>query len=247
MTILYRTAKVISAKISEMCVWGQTAKFNSRQISDYIRYKLDCLLHVDHFSIKLPNLLLSQTSCRCFTLVLFAQLALASPNLLPSQFITVVLNHMNSFLSKTQPEVIKTYEQEHEYIWATLLPYVKLFYLPNECSKKEAGSYNQQMQELRQTSERVILFFLHSKMSQEYCHEILANEGLVDYVTLMPWHVSSGSRSLAEGVISELSCHMKLQPPRLCSIVQAKLARMHFGLECVVASDSPVELIRSVH
>ena len=176
--------------------------------------------------------------------MLFSQLALASPHLLPSQFITIVLDHMNSFLSKTQPGVIKTYEQEQECVWATLLPYIKLFYLP-ECSKRESLSSTQQMKELRQTSERVILFFLHSKMSREYSHEILAKEGLVDYITSLPWHVSPESISLAEGVVSELSCHVKLQPPRLCSIVQAKLARMHFGLERVVASDSPVDLIRS--
>lgn len=212
----------------------------------------------------------------------FAQLALASPHLMPSQFIDIVLEHMNEFLTKTQPEVIKTYEQDHECVWATLLPYVKLFYLPENSmavlnqdsmtlsgqemeephwitgkaivsSQKVDGSSTnqkvlwnneQKMEKLQQTSERIILFFLHSKMSRQYSCDILTKEGLVDYISALPWHVSAESRVLAKTVVSELSGHLKLQPPKLCSIVQAKLARMCFGLGRIVASDSPVDLIR---
>ena len=175
--------------------------------------------------------------------MVFAQLALASPHLLPSQFIDTVLNLMKKFLSETLPDVIRIYEQEQECVWATLLPYVKLFYLPQS---QNLGS-DQKMQELRCSSECMVLFFLHSRMNRQYSCDILVKEGLVDYVTALPWHVSVESKASAESVVSELGGHMRLQPPRLCSIVQAKLAKMHFGLERVVTSDSPVDLIRSVY
>lgn len=178
--------------------------------------------------------------------MLFAQIALTSPDLLPSQFIHMVLDNMNKFLSETQPEVIKTYEQEQDCLWATLLPYIKLFYVAESSQNSQDKPFCEEMEELRRTSEKMILFFLHSKMSRKYCLVILIKEGLVDYVTALPWHVSVKSRLLAETVVSELSYHMKLQPPSLCSIVQAKLARMHFGLERVVTCDSPVDLIRSI-
>lgn len=208
----------------------------------------------------------------------FAQLALVSPHLIPSQFMDIVLEHMNEFLVETQPETIKTYEQDHECVWATLLPYVKLFYLPensmavfsddsvsnqkmdephrttrkavvssqtvcdNSSNEKPIG---QKMEELQQTSEMIILFFLHSKMSRQYSCDILIKEGLVDYITALPWHVSAESKALAKTVVSELSGHLtQLQPPKLCSIVQAKLAKMCFGLGRIVASNSPVDLIR---
>ena len=160
---------------------------------------------------------------------------------MPSQFIDTVLSQMNKFLSETRPDVIRIYEQEQECVWATLLPYVKLFYLPPH------PGMDQQMRDLRHSSERMVLFFLHSKMNRQYSCDILIKEGLVDYVTALPWHVSVESRASAESVVLELGGHMTLQPPRLCSIVQAKLAKMHFGLERVVASDSPVDLIRSVY
>ena len=178
---------------------------------------------------------------------MFAQLALASPHLLLSQFIDSVLDLMNRFLSETRPEVIRIYEQEQECVWATLLPYVKLFYIPHPLQNLEAVVSDRKIQKLQCSSERMVLFFLHSKMSRQYSCEILVKEGLVDYVTALPWHVSVESKESAESVVSELGCHMKLEPPRLCSIVQAKLAKMHFGLERVVASDSPVGLIRSVY
>ena len=160
---------------------------------------------------------------------------------MPSQFIDTVLSQMNKFLSETRPDVIRIYEQEQECVWATLLPYVKLFYLPPHLGM------DQQMRDLQCSSERMVLFFLHSKMSRQYSCDILIKEGLVDYVTALPWHVSVESRASAESVVLELGGHMTLQPPRLCSIVQAKLAKMHFGLERVVASDSSVDLIRSLY
>ena len=167
---------------------------------------------------------------------------------MPSQFIDTVLNQMNKFLSETQPDVIRIYEQEQECVWATLLPYIKLFYLPQPQNPGMIVSdHDWQMQELQRSSECMILFFLHSKMNRQYSCDILIKEGLVDYVTALPWHVSVESKESAESVVSELGGHMRLQPPRLCSIVQAKLAKMHFGLESVVTSDSPVDLIRSVY
>ena len=177
---------------------------------------------------------------------MFAQLALASPQLFPAQFVETVTEDMNRFLSETYPEVIRTYEEEKECVWATLLPYIKLFYVPPSL-RKDSDSSCPHFRELVQASERMILFFLHSKMSRRYSHDILVKEGLVDYVVSLPWHTSAGSRSMADAVVAELHSHVKLQPPKLCSIVQAKLARLHFGLEKVVACHSPVDLIRSLN
>ena len=164
-------------------------------------------------------------------------------HLVPYHHVDVILSHMTQFLTENQPDVIRTYEEEQDCVWATLLPYIKLFYLPQCPDLKMVPS----QQELRQASERIILFFLHSKMSRQYSCDILIKEGLVDYITVLPWHVSEESRDRAGALVSELSGHMRLQPPKLCSIVQAKLAKMYFGLEEVVASDSPVDFIRNIH
>ena len=136
--------------------------------------------------------------------------------------------------------MIRTYEEEQSCVLATLLPYIKLFYMSQCPDLKIVPS----QQELHWASEQIILSFLHSKMSRQYSCDILIKEGLVDYITALPWHVSEESRDRAGALVSELSGHMRL---KLCSIVQAKLAKMHFGLEEVVASDSPVDLIRNIY
>ena len=178
---------------------------------------------------------------------MFAQLALVSPHLVPSHFIRTIKRDMSRFVfaNTLSPEAIGVYEDRNGFAWATLLPYVTLLYLPQHSGQHSVSSC-QQLRELTQASEKIILFFLHSKMSREYAHDILVKEGLMDYVTALPWHVSKESRTLAKSVVSELHSHVRLQPPKLCSIVQAKLARLHFGLERVVSCHSPVDLIRSL-
>ena len=89
----------------------------------------------------------------------------------------------------------------------------------------------------------MVLFFLHTKVSRE-CHcKLLTEEGLVDFVTCLPWHVDTTSREKAKEMVFELSGHLRLQPPKLSNLARAALAKMHFGLEKVV-SVSSMELAR---
>ena len=186
------------------------------------------------------------TLCRCTILVEFAQLVLVSAHLVPSQFVDTILSHMSRFLSETQPEVITKYDEEQMCVWSTLLPYVKLFYLPEHCTRA-AVSQSHSTLRLRHTSTNMMLFFLHSKVGRDSTCEILIKEGLLDYVTALPWYVDSESQERARALVYELGSHVRLQPPRLCSIAQAKLARLYFGLEEVVKFCSPVDLIRRIH
>ena len=67
----------------------------------------------------------------------------------------------------------------------------------------------------------------------------------MDFITILPWYTSceSSSRSKVEALAFELNKHVPLQPPKLSSIAKGTLARMYFGLERVVNSHSPMELI----
>lgn len=90
------------------------------------------------------------------------------------------------------------------------------------------------------------LFFLHTKIARE-CHcKVLLEEGLVDFVTCLPWHMAAASQERAGQVVWELNSHLKLQPPRLFNLAGAVLAREHFGLEKVVRLHSPMELAREI-
>ena len=172
-----------------------------------------------------------------------------SPHLIPPLFVDVILNNMNHFLSETHPSTITKYDEEQCCIWSTLLPYVKLFYLPDHQLHHTAAILNSHpnFRALLCASVNISLFFLHSKVGRDYTCEILVKEGLLDYVIALPWYVDPEFQEQAKALVYELGSHVQLQPPRLCSIAQAKLTKMYFGLEKVVQFYSPVDLIRSVH
>lgn len=187
-------------------------------------------------------------ACRCTILVEFAQLILVSPHLIPPRFINIILSSMNQFLSETHPSMITKYDEEQFCVWSTLLPYVKLFYLPACQLHRTATILNSypNFRSLHHASVNMSLFFLHSKVGRKYTCEILIKEGLLDYVIALPWYVDPEFQEQAKALVYELGSHVQLQPPRLCSIAQAKLAKMYFGLEKVVQFCSPVDLIRSI-
>ena len=266
--------------------------------------------------------------------MVFAQIAVMSSHLLPGRFVEPITECTRAFLSTATPSDIIDYEEDQVCVWATLLPYLKLFYLPEEnLSSHKNGSAgrletenhvavrqdvsvaeeadmpsserrchfqnlertescsmdNLQMEHedyesfsteqepsmtldnpLPQTSHsanhppernseattrlhslqrvclEMVLFFLRTKVARD-CHcKVLTEEGLVDFVTCLPWHVDTAFREKAKGIVSELGGHIKLQPPKLSSLARAVLARMHFGLKKVVTVDSPMELAREL-
>lgn len=189
-------------------------------------------------------------ACRCTILVEFAQLVLTSPHLIPPRFIDVILSNMNQFLSETHPSTITKYDEEQSCIWSTLLPYVKLFYQPDHQLLHRTAIISNSYPNFRallDASINMSLFFLHSKVGRKCTCDILVKEGLLDYVIALPWYVDPEFQERARALVYKLGSHVRLQPPRLCSIAQAKLAKIHFGLEKVVQFHSPVDLIRSIH
>lgn len=163
---------------------------------------------------------------------------------MPPEFVATIVAHMDQFLSEIHPSVVAKYEEDQKNAWSTLLPYIELFYLPCHCY---GMSDDPSFLKLRRASVNMILFFLHGKFGRDYICEILFKEGLLDYVIALPWYVEPEFEESARALVSELGSHVKLQPPSLCSIAKAKLAKMYFGLKkIIVKSCSMVDLIRSV-
>ena len=181
---------------------------------------------------------------RCFSLVVLAQLILVSPHQIPKYFLGTIHTYMEKFLASANIGDIVKYEEDQMCVWATLLPYLKLLYLPNTPGIFPDDASLSQLQLL---SLNTALFFLHSKIMRETHREVLMKEGLLDFVCCMPWHVPVGSRDQARALLCELGRHVRLQPPKLCNIAKAKLAKTHFGLEKVAKVSSVGEIFKSVY
>lgn len=62
---------------------------------------------------------------------------------------------------------------------------------------------------------------------------MLIREGMVNYITCLPWCLAQGSRAHLQAceLVSHLREDTQLQPPSLLNIAKAKLAFMHYGLK----------------
>lgn len=174
-------------------------------------------------------------SHRCFSVQWMAIVLLQSPFALSMKntaHLDMIRDHMTRFLADTKIEEIRKYESNRGTIWATLLPYVKQAYLPNAPTVFERRPL---LTELQVLSLKVILFFLHSKVSIPMYHTLLIKEDLLDFMVCLPWHTPPSCRPEAVALTSELcTCMPGIGPPRLCSLAKAQLAKLHLGLEQVL-------------
>ena len=208
--------------------------------------------------------------------MVFSQMLIVSPHVVPVKFIQPLGVRAQAFLSIAAPADIVDHEDDLVCVWTTLVPYVKLFYLPKErsslsdvsqdtsaeakasgCGGNDTGKFlvyktekseesSMETSDIRSLSLEMVLFFLLTKVARD-CHcKVLTEEGLVDFITCLPWHVDTAFREKAKEIVLELRGHIKLQPPKLSNLARAVLAKMHFGLEKVIAA-SPMELAREIY
>ena len=163
------------------------------------------------------------------TQLFLAQLILVSPSVVPSDFYDPVCAHMENFFQSTTYQTIMEREVKGDYVWSTFVPYVKLAYIP-DTPQPEA------VRKLQLLSLQTVIFSLQNMLGRENHRQVLKREGLVDYVTCMPFYVAETFKPRARELVQMLasSGDLQVQAPTLVNLVKAKLAKMCFGLEGVL-------------
>ena len=190
--------------------------------------------------------------------MLLALLATSSPHLLRQKQTLKVYNFVKGFLKRADYRVVREHEKKIGFVWSTVLPHVKLAYSPNRaCSSAthvhtltdRQSSDVETVRKLQELCVEAGIFSLQNMLSGAPAREILVEEGLVEYVTCLPWCTLPGSRAheRARDLVSALRHEMQLHPPRLGTLVRAKLAVWHFGLEKVLRTISVHELLAEVY
>lgn len=89
--------------------------------------------------------------------------------------------------------------------------------------------------ELEQQCIDVGLANLYIALTCKCQQQMLIREGIVDFITCLPWYLThdQGSRAYVQAyeLVSHLREDTQLQPPSLLNIAKAKLAFMHYGLK----------------
>ncbi len=129
-------------------------------------------------------------------------------------------------------------------VWGTFLPYIQYLYDPTDVP---ISTNDEQLlcliSELSDISVKVLLHALHNALGRESHVKILIEEGLMDYLVALMWHVSGSSRVLLRECLKDISKVTVIKPPSLCSLAKAKLARDSLGLKRVMDMTSVSDLL----
>lgn len=147
----------------------------------------------------------------------------------------------------TTQELIEAELKEH-YIWETFVPYVRLFYQPPIPTSSTSPILSMlDFAALRRDCLRINLMALQNMLSRENHRAILKRQGLLDYITCLPWHLSGdlveSGRELVR--LFQFDSQIYLQPPSLSNMAKAVVAKNYCGLECVL-KESVIELYQNI-
>ena len=189
---------------------------------------------------------------RSFATLLFALMITWSMELITPSLLPMLQDFIKLFFKTADHQMIRQQEAKCGFVWPTIFPFVNLSYFPYlnpkyipSCSSSDE---HQTIRQLQLLCIEAGVFSLQNMLSGSQAREILIKEELVDYVVCMPWYIPPGSRAQtrAHELVSCLHQTMQLQPPRLVTMVRAKLAALHFGLEKVLRTTSVHALLAEV-
>ena len=175
-------------------------------------------------------------SCRCYTAVVLSQMICGSTSLLqtfPFKTLKIMVSLMDIVCSY-DPEEIRTYEINQGFVWGTFLPYLTFLYTPDpdvyitSCGAESSPSL---IVKLRHQACNVLLLCLQNTLGRQNHVDTLVEEDLLDFLVAMIWNISPESQEIAKKVYKEVAKFQQIQPPSLCSLAKAKLAKTKWGLK----------------
>ena len=139
---------------------------------------------------------------------------------------------LNKFVQDVQPLEIAEFDY---FLETTLLPFVKQVYRPYSGS----DVYSEALQ--------TIIIALHIMLAREVHRDVLIREGMMDYITCMPWYTTGAAEQRARALVRmvQQAPDVDLQPPSLLNMAKACVAKNYCGLQTVVHLSVP-EILQNV-
>ena len=181
-----------------------------------------------------------------------AEVGLGSPHLLfdsiPPHLLQQILNLISETLEAVSPAEMCQYDTS---VWNTFLPYLWYLYKPSmiksvteenivsDCPGEDVRA------NLHVSCCNVLLYGLEAILSRDIdIHlEVLVKEGLLDYTMCLPAVLPGECQPRARSLVNELGKHRQLQPPSLCTLAKAHVAKTFCGLWPVMEMKSIGEFL----
>ena len=180
---------------------------------------------------------------RSYTGIVLAQIGLGSPHLLfdsiPPHLLRQILDLMSDMLETASIADIREYEKKMATLWGTFLPYLQYLYKPLLTTEDRKDT----KAELYVCCCNVLLHGLENVFDRKVHLEILIKEGLLDYTMCLPAVLPGECQPRARSLVNELGKHRQLQPPSLCTLAKAHVAKTFCGLQPVMEMKSIGEFL----
>ena len=179
------------------------------------------------------NLSENISTCRYQGAVFLAQMILVSLLLIAEKEKDIDL-FLTNFVQEAQPSEIAKIDY---YLESTLLPYVKLVYLPD--NSLFCGS------DVQSVALQTIIIALQILLARKVHRDVLIREGLMDYITCMPWYTTGAAEQRARALVRmvQQAPDIDLRPPSLLNMAKAFMSKK---LQTVVHLSVP-EILQIVH
>ena len=152
---------------------------------------------------------------------------------------------MSEMLETTSLADIRLYEKKMVTVWGTFLPYLQYLYKPTVRKKFNATTDDQEnaKAELYISCCNVLLHGLENALDRDIHLEVLLKERLLDYTMCLPAVLPGECQPRARSLVNELGKHRQLQPPSLCTLAKAHIAKTFCGLQPVMEMKSIGEFL----
>jgi hypothetical protein len=149
---------------------------------------------------------------------------------------------MSDTLEAASPTEIRQYEEKVMIVWPTVLPYFQYLYKPSTINPTSDDGDSDKTT-LYISCCNVLLHGLENALGREVHLEILVKEGLLDYTMCLPAVLPGECQPRARSLVNELGKHRQLQPPSLCTLAKAHIAKTFCGLQPVMEMESIGEFL----
>ena len=182
---------------------------------------------------------------RCYTSIALALIGLGSPHLfdyIPRHLLQRIFNLMSEVLEAASPAEICQYDDSWQ---ETFLPYLQYLYKPPTVESVPAENPDGDKTILHISCCNVLLYALEAVFGQRtHKHlEVLVKDGLLDYTMCLPAVLPGECQPRARSLVNELGKHRQLQPPSLCNLAKAHIAKTVCGLQPVMEMNSIGEFL----
>jgi hypothetical protein len=152
---------------------------------------------------------------------------------------------MSDTLDAASPAEIREYDDS---IWSTFLSFMQHLYKPStikHVTTKKSVSGADIRAKFHSRCCNVVLYGLEGVLGRDVdIHlEILVKEGLLDYAMCLSAVLPGECQSRARSLVNELGKHRQLQPPSLCTLAKAHIAKTSCGLQPVMEMNSIGEFL----